>query len=706
MRSLASRLPVALLCLLAGCPSSEHSPSGVVGITADDSTLEAFDETTQLHAAEFDSEGKPLPSEGFAWSSSDPGIASVDADGLVTAHGNGTAVIRAVSERGFAGTTDILVEQVAVAIEITPEDWPTAQAWIGARRQFAAEAVDANDYPIAGADVTWTSSNDSDVVIDDDGLATAMDDGANVQLIAATGSVSDSLLVTVVNDGSLGPGLMFTMWYARSDDAPAVLANGRIFVPDNVIFALNRTDPTPPWPHNRPTVAKFQWEGDRVAILTDVADGSGTFRVRDRIGEWANLVIADAADFQLENNRIGVLKRDGELRTKDGTAGNWTILIPSGAASFQLYQSRIGVVMDSGEFRVKDALNDPWTVLVAAGTGTPRFQLYGNRIAVLLANGTLRVKDGIDGQWTDIATNVIDFQIWDNRIAWTDASGNFRVQDGPAGSPTTLATEPLAQFQLQGDRIGIHFESGLFRVKDGIHGGWTNMADSDVREFQLQGNLIGIIRDSDGALLVKFGPTDDEWNPNPPTFGANVAQFRLLVDVPSPPFRTTPASYASEQARCETYPENPEDTPDDPNDEENDCYPSFASRPIAPFYGLFCGAGRPFEFGDAIADGAIDSMDHVCWHHDMADTWYPETPNDLTDDAAACIVRYGLRHGRLTEDGVILTHGYETEEEWLEAWVGVGMENLKGALHAYFGRTELCSEADLAWFTSATASQH
>ena len=699
MPSIAYRLPVVLLCLLVGCSSNEHS-AGIVAVTVEDDTLDAFGQTSQLSAAEFRHNGKPLPSKGFTWSSSDPAIASVDANGLVTANGNGTAVIRAVSERKFAGTAAIVVEQIAVAIEITPEEWPTAEAWIGARRQFAAEAVDANGYPIAGAAVTWSTSNSADVAITDDGLATAMDDGADVQLTAATGSVSDSLLVSVVQDGSLGPGLMYTIWYPRSDSTPAVLANGRIHVPDDVVTNVNRTNPTPPWPHSRPTVAKFQFEGDRVAILTDVADGSGTFRVRDRIGEWVNLVIADAVDFQLENIRIGVLRRGGELRAKDGTAGNWWILVPSGAASFQFHNSRIGVVMDSGEFLVKDALDDPWTTLVAAGGGTPRFQLDGNRIAVLLADGTLRVKSGIDGQWTDIATDAVNFAIFTDRIAWTDESGNFRVQDGTAGTPTTLATEPLAQFQLEGDRIGIQFESGLFRVKDGIHGAWTDMADSDVREFQLQGNLIGMIRDSDGALLVKFGPGDPDWNPSPPTYGANVSQFRLVVDVPSPPFRTTPATYASEQARCATYGEDTEDT-------VNDCYtvPNFAI-PV-PYYGMFCGGGRPHLFGEAIADGAIDAFDNLCWHHDMADSWYPETPNNAEDNGAACIVRYGLRHGRLTENGVTLTHGYDDSDGWEEGWAGAGMVNLKDALDVYFGYTAgVCTEGQLSVFTALTASEN
>ena len=697
MNRIACRLPVVLLCLLAGCPSNEHSASGSVVVTADDSTLEALDQTTQLHASEVSGEGKPLPSEGFTWSSSDPGIASVDGNGLVTAHGNGTATLRAVSERGFAGTTTIVVEQVAVAIEITPADWPTAQAWIGARRQFTAEAVDANGYPIVGAPVAWTASDDTVIAVDDAGLATAMGDGAVASVTASTGAVADSVLVTVIQDGSLGPGTMYTAWYAASYDAPAVLANGRIHVPDEVIFAVNRTAPTPPWPHSRPTVAKFQWERDRIGILTDIADGSGTFRVRDRIGEWANLAIADAIDFQLENIRIGVLLRGGRLRVKQDTAGTWTDLVPSGAASFQLHNSRIGVVMESGEFRVKDALNDPWTILVAAGQGMPRFQFYSNRIAVLLADGTLRVKDGIDGQWTDIATDAVDFAIWDNRIAWSDENDVFHAQDGPGGTPTAIASGPLAQFQLQGDSIAILFDTGLFRIKEGIHGAWTDLA-SDARAFQLQGNLIGMIRDSDGALLVKFGTGDPEWNADPPTYGANVTQFRLAVDVPSPPFRTTPTSYASEQARCTTMGEDAED-------DVNDCYPA-PTGGIVPFYGLFCGAGRPHVFGEAINDGAIDSFDHLCWHHDMADTWYPETPNNADDDGAACIVRYGLRHGRLTRDGVIVAHGYSDSEEWEDGWTGAGMANLKAALDAYFIRTVVCNEGNLGLFTALTASQH
>src|SRR5262245_41115400 len=115
MTRIAFRLPVVLLCLLAGCPN-DYSASGGIVVTADDDTLEAFDETTQLHATEVSSEGKTLRTKGLTWSSSDPGIASVDGNGLVTAHGNGTAVIRVESDRGFAGSTEILVEQVAVAI--------------------------------------------------------------------------------------------------------------------------------------------------------------------------------------------------------------------------------------------------------------------------------------------------------------------------------------------------------------------------------------------------------------------------------------------------------------------------------------------------------------------------------------------------------------------------------------------------------------
>ncbi|HEX7769137.1 MAG TPA: hypothetical protein VF422_03815, partial [Dokdonella sp.] len=90
---------------------------------------------------------------------------------------------------------------------------------------------------------------------------------------------------------------MFTAWFARSDNAPAILADGKLELPGLDPIYGARATPEAPWPagarnasnqfvaDSRPTIAKFQWEGDVIGLLTDVIDGVGTFRARGRVGE-------------------------------------------------------------------------------------------------------------------------------------------------------------------------------------------------------------------------------------------------------------------------------------------------------------------------------------------------------------------------------------------------------------------------------------
>src|SRR5262245_62165656 len=136
------------VCLFAGCTQSAGpKATGIVSITATDTTLDAFDDTARLTAEERNHQNEPLRASHIDWSSSDTAIVSITDYGLVTAHGNGTATITARSARGLVGNTQITVQQVPVSIVVTPEDWPTAQAWIGARRQFSAAVADRNGHP-------------------------------------------------------------------------------------------------------------------------------------------------------------------------------------------------------------------------------------------------------------------------------------------------------------------------------------------------------------------------------------------------------------------------------------------------------------------------------------------------------------------------------------------------------------------------------
>lgn len=641
-------------------------------------------------------------------------------------------------------------DQIPVAVRVYPGDWP--RAWIGARRQFIAAVTNANGQPIDGLVADWSTSDDSAISIDERGLATALRSGSAFEVFASFDMMSDAAPVSVAYDGSSAPGIMFTAWFARSDNAPAILADGQLELPYLDSFYSPRAVPQAPWPAGgrnasnvlieevRPTIAKFQWEGDVIGLLTDVVDGVGTFRARGRVGEWTNLAVASALDFQLEGNRIAVLLEDGSFRVKQGVSGAWTNLVAPGGdvRSFQLEGNLIGVLHESGQFRVKEGMDGPWTVLATEGSDARSFLIADSFISVFHESGLFRIKQGIDGPWTILASEgsgVVAYEI-EGQLEYDDEDnlilvpyigllhegGMLRVKRTINGAWTVLSNSGVASFQLEDNpyrdaaidmiRIGVLHDDGTFRVKERVDGPWTVLAaaGTGVRSFQFQDNLIGVLFE-EGLLRVKLG-IDGAWV-STPAYGPGVTQYRLLVDVPAKPERTSLVNYALQQERCANQHANFDYT----------CHPVYQDGilDLVPLYGRFCGAGRPAEFGNydwdwAIGEGPVDALDWTCRHHDSAPSWYPEAYDfPVINPTGSCVVRYALRHSRLTRNGVHLAYGEDDEPlnpingAWDDAWNSVdapGMTNLKDALTVYSAYVQDCTEGVLANFSDATASSN
>lgn len=87
------------------------------------------------------------------WSSSDAPVASVDQNGLVTTHRNGT--VRIIGQVGMrADTAVITIAQRASAIVLTPDTQRIGT--IGGEATFTARVVDPRGADIAGSAVTWS----------------------------------------------------------------------------------------------------------------------------------------------------------------------------------------------------------------------------------------------------------------------------------------------------------------------------------------------------------------------------------------------------------------------------------------------------------------------------------------------------------------------------------------------------------------------
>ncbi len=167
-------------------------------ITPETATLGSVGATVQLEAVVYDLNGTVIPGVQTAWSSSERSVATVNADGVVTAVSNGTTQISATSGDVSASAT-IVVEQAASSIAIAPE--AATLGSVGATVLLEAVVYDMAGVVIPGVQVTWSSSERSVATVNADGVVTAVSNGT-AQISAASGDVSASVTIVVAQVAS------------------------------------------------------------------------------------------------------------------------------------------------------------------------------------------------------------------------------------------------------------------------------------------------------------------------------------------------------------------------------------------------------------------------------------------------------------------------------------------------------------------------
>jgi len=169
-----------------------------IAVTPVDPTI-PFGPTQQFTATGTYTDGSTEDiTSSVTWSSSDTGVATIDAAGLATAVGEGTTTITATMD-DIRGNTTLTVGSVPlVAIEVTPVGPSIA---LGHTQQFTATATygDGSTADIT-ASVTWTSSDSGVATINDYGLATAVGEGTTT-IAGAVGAISDNTTLTVTVGG-------------------------------------------------------------------------------------------------------------------------------------------------------------------------------------------------------------------------------------------------------------------------------------------------------------------------------------------------------------------------------------------------------------------------------------------------------------------------------------------------------------------------
>ncbi|HEV2130959.1 MAG TPA: Ig-like domain-containing protein [Longimicrobiaceae bacterium] len=165
-----------------------------VTVTPGSTTLNALNGTVALTATAYDASGNVVPDRSVTWTTSQPASVAVSSTGVATALANGTSTVSAEVE-GVTGSATVRVTQAVAQVAVTPA---TASVVIGTPLQLSAAATDANGFAVAGAAITWTTSNSAVATVSNTGVVSGRAAGS-ATISASSGGRTGSASVTVQN---------------------------------------------------------------------------------------------------------------------------------------------------------------------------------------------------------------------------------------------------------------------------------------------------------------------------------------------------------------------------------------------------------------------------------------------------------------------------------------------------------------------------
>lgn len=253
MQRLLPSLSCAAALILAACGPSVT----VVAVDPAKVTMVAKDEKTTVRAEPKDKEGKQVVDAilKLKWSSSNPAVATVAANGVVTAVKSGDAKITAAVGE-VTGSCDVTVS-IPATLTLEPEK----NEIVGVKKQLTLKPVVKDDAgrEIPGAVVIWSTS-DGAVATIDEGVVTA--EGAGTATIkAVVGDATGTATIVVSHPPVAGIALEpATHTLEKVGDAVRLKAN----LTDDAgqpILGLN-----PAWTSSDPKVATVSDSGQVQAV--------------------------------------------------------------------------------------------------------------------------------------------------------------------------------------------------------------------------------------------------------------------------------------------------------------------------------------------------------------------------------------------------------------------------------------------------------
>ena len=215
----------------------------------------------------------------LTWTSSDPAVATVAANGRVTGVAAGTATITAAAHNGLTATATVTVGgALPTGVTVAPA---TLTLYAGQSQPLAATVQPAN---AANRTVAWTSSNPAVATVAADGTVTGVAAGT-ATITAATHNGLTAAASVTVNAGVVPPtGVSVAPRYIELQvGAAAVLVA--------TVSPANATDRSVTWTSSAPSVASVSQDG----TVTAHAPGSALIMAGTSCGQFTDAVSVTVA---------------------------------------------------------------------------------------------------------------------------------------------------------------------------------------------------------------------------------------------------------------------------------------------------------------------------------------------------------------------------------------------------------------------------
>lgn len=170
------------------------APVATVNVAPSNSTI-LTGATVTLTATTLDAAGAVLNGRTIAWGTSNPAIATVSANGVVTGVAAGGPVTITASSEGKTGSAQVTVLAPVASVVVGPA---TSTLRPGNTVTLTATVLDAANAPLTGRTVTWASSDPAIATVSAAGAVTALAPGGPVTITASSEGKSGTAQVTVI----------------------------------------------------------------------------------------------------------------------------------------------------------------------------------------------------------------------------------------------------------------------------------------------------------------------------------------------------------------------------------------------------------------------------------------------------------------------------------------------------------------------------